>query len=72
MGKRTNPKKHFICIVVLLSVFLFLSCKGFAESTPRTILLGESQHFDLPSPVVIPFASTQEIINEMRQKTVIN
>ena len=55
-------------MAVLLSVFLFLGQKGFSESTPRTILLGESQHFDLETPVTIPFACTQEIINEMRQK----
>ena len=67
MKRKINPKKYFICIVVLLSVFLFLSRKGFAESTPRTILLGDLQHFDLQSPVVIPFDSTREVIKQIKE-----
>ena len=67
MKRRRNLKKYVVCIVVFLSIFLFLGQKSFSESSPSTILLGETQHFDLESPVVIPFANTREVINEMKQ-----
>ncbi len=67
MKKRRTLKKYLTCILFLLSIFIFVDQKGFSESSPSTILLRETQHFDLESPTTIPFASTQEVINEMKQ-----
>ena len=67
MGRKLNLKKYFIRTVVLLSIFLFLGQRCFSESTPSTILLGDSQHFDLQSPNTIPFDSTREVIKQMKE-----
>ncbi len=67
MKEKINLKKYLVCIAVLLSIFLFPVQEGFSESSPSTILLGEFQHFDLESPAIIPFASTGETLNEMKQ-----
>lgn len=67
MKRNFDFYKYHLCILAVLSIFLFLGQKSFSESTPSTILLGDYQHFDLQSPVIIPFEDTGEVIKQMKE-----
>ncbi|GEM_PF-6000641 len=65
--RRRNSKKYIACIVVLLSIFLLLGQKGFSESSPDFIELGDLQDYNLQSPAIIRFSDSGEVIREMRR-----